>query len=90
MVLGDLRWGEKELFMPLPFDLMQAPCARVSNHPARGKDQANVLRKRGFSQIPNRANAGMRIPSLRPSRGSLLVGVFLPEPAPVGVRTLVG
>ena len=42
----------------------------VSNHRARGKDQADLLRKRVFSQILNKANAGMRLPSLRPSRGS--------------------
>jgi len=29
----------------------------VSNHPARGKDQADLLRKRVFSQILNKANA---------------------------------
>jgi hypothetical protein len=29
----------------------------VSNHPARGKDQAHLLRKRVFSQILNKVNA---------------------------------
>jgi hypothetical protein len=29
----------------------------VSNHPARGKDQADLLRKRVFFQILNKANA---------------------------------
>jgi hypothetical protein len=29
----------------------------VSNHPARGKDQADLLRKRVFFRILNKANA---------------------------------
>ena len=29
----------------------------ISNHPARGKDQANLLRKRVFSQILDKAHA---------------------------------
>jgi hypothetical protein len=29
----------------------------VSNHPARGKDQADLLRTRAFFQILNKANA---------------------------------